>query len=348
MATQDVQHRNVVDDPILEIRDASVRFEMSRGTSTVLDEVSIDIGRNEIVGVVGESGSGKSMFASALLDAVDDPGRLSGEIIYHPEDGRPVDILDIPSDELNRIRWEEIAFMVQGSQSGFNPTMTIEDHFIETIRGHDTDLGEGMDRTYELLENLYLEPDQVLDSYPHQLSGGMKQRTLIALALVLEPDVLVMDEPTSALDLLMQRSIIGLLQDLHEMYSLTLVFITHDLPLVTDLADRLAVMYSFQFVETGPTDDILDNAAHPYTRALLNAVPNLSAPTEGMKPIEGSSPDPVNVPSGCSYHPRCPLADEMCRQNEPVLENVGSNHDAACFYADETRESIPLSHKEES
>jgi len=337
-----------VADPILEVRDGSVTFDMSRGVSRVLDNVDIEIGREEILGVVGESGSGKSMFASTLLDSVDEPGRTSGEVIYHPEDGDPVDILGFTTQELKRVRWEEISFVVQGAQSGFNPTMTVGDHFEETLISHDADLDDGMKRATQLLRDVYLEPVNVLDSYPHQLSGGQKQRALIALSLILEPEILVLDEPTASLDLLMQRSILSLLAELQEQYSLTMLFITHDLPLVTDLADRLAVMYAFEFVEVAPTEAILESAAHPYTRALLNSVPDMTSPVDGMQPIEGSSPDPVNVPSGCSYHPRCPVADETCKNTDPPLEPVDREHLAACFYPDEAREAITLPHLEKT
>jgi oligopeptide/dipeptide ABC transporter ATP-binding protein len=348
--SQEVTVDDVGSDPILEVRDAAVTFDMDRGTSRVLDDVSFTFERGEIVGVVGESGSGKSMLASALLDAVVDPGQLSGEVWFHPEDGEPVDVLSLSDSELKSVRWENIAFVVQGAQSGFNPTMTIQDHFVETLREHDTPLEEGMQRANELLRDLYMEPDTVMDSYPHELSGGMKQRALIALGLILEPDVLVMDEPTAALDLLMQRSIISLLADLREKYDVTMVFITHDLPLVSDLADRLAVMYAFEIIEAGPTNEILQRAAHPYTRALLNSVPNISTPVEEMRVIEGSAPDPVNVPEGCSYHPRCPLADQQCRDEDPEYHMIDEEHDhvAACFHWEEAQTELPMSHVAES
>ena len=328
--------------PILEVRNASVVFGMDRGESRVLDDVSIDIEREEILGIVGESGSGKSMFASALLDAVVEPGRLTGEITYHPRNGDPVDVLDLSGDELRRLRWEEISMVFQGAMSSFNPTMDIRGHFEETIDAHNHDFTAGMDRAHELLADLYLEPERVLDAYPHELSGGMQQRALIALSLVLEPDVLVMDEPTAALDLLMQRSILSLLEDLQSKYELTLVFITHDLPLVAELADRLAVMYAFEFVEAAPADVILSDAAHPYTRSLLNATPNLDAPLENMAAIEGSSPDPVNVPAGCSYHPRCPLATEECVESDPAYFDAGGNHEVSCFHWEDAAEAIPF------
>jgi oligopeptide/dipeptide ABC transporter ATP-binding protein len=204
-----------------------------------------------------------------------------------------------------------------------------------------------MERARQLLEDVYLEPKQILESYAHQLSGGQKQRALIALGLILEPDVLVMDEPTAALDLLMQRSIVSLLAELKEEYSLTIVFITHDLALVTDLADRIAVMYGFDVVEIGPSEELLSSSGHPYTRKLLNTVPNIGQGTAEMDIIEGSAPDPVNVPSGCTFYPRCPLADEQCEQVDPPLDPVGDDHFAACHYPDAAKEAIPLAHMED-
>lgn len=326
---------------LLEVRNASVSFDMDRGTSKVLDDVSIDIYRDEIIGVVGESGSGKSMFASALLDAVVEPGVLSGEVIYHPPDGEPYNIRKLSDRDLKRFRWEEISMVFQGAMDSFNPTMTIGEHFEETLYAHDYELEAGMEHGRTLLEDLYLDPDRVLGSYPHQLSGGMAQRALIALSLLLKPNVLVMDEPTAALDLLMQRSITSLLSKLHEEYDITIVFITHDLPLVANLADRLAVMYAFQFVEVGPCHDVLKDAAHPYTRALLKAVPNLAAALDEMQPIEGDSPDPVDVPIGCSYHSRCPLANEQCVGTQPAFRDVSDRHRAACHHWSEAREVLP-------
>lgn len=329
-------------DPILEVRNTTVTFSMDRGESRVLDNTSLDIQRNEIIGIVGESGSGKSMFASSLLDAIVNPGVIDGNVTYYPENGDPVDVLDLTDDELRQLRWNEIAMVFQGAQSSFNPTITIEKHFKETIEAHNQDINSQMEHARQILEDLYLEPDRVLNSYPHELSGGMQQRTLIALSLTLEPDVLVMDEPTAALDLLMQRSILTLLDSLQNKHDLTIVFITHDLPLVAGLADRLAVMYAFEFVEVGPSNKILEQAAHPYTRSLLNAVPNLSASLNEMSPIEGKSPDPVNVPNGCSYHPRCPLSDDTCTVEDPDFHDVSVDHHVTCFHWESSKEEIPM------
>lgn len=230
----------------------------------------------------------------------------------------------------------------QGALDSFNPTLNVRQHFRETLSAHGADREAGMERARELLSELYLDPEGVLDSYPHELSGGMKQRALIALSLVLEPEVLVMDEPTGALDLLMQRSILGLIEKLKRRYDLTIVFISHDLPLVANLADRIGVMYAFDLAEVGPAEEIVGNPRHPYTRALLKAVPNLRTPFEEMAPIPGESPDPVAVPEGCSYAPRCPLADDMCRAAEPPYEQVGEDHRAKCIYTGEVPDAVPL------
>jgi len=337
---------NAVDDAILEIQHASVTFDMSRGTSRVLDDVSMDVERGEILGVVGESGSGKSMFASALLDAVVDPGHLTGEITYNPAEGQSVDVLNLTDEELRRLRWEKISMVFQGAMSSFDPTMKIGAQFRETIEAHDEDMDEGMARARQLLEDLYLDPERVLSAFPHELSGGMAQRALIALSLVLEPDVLVMDEPTAALDLLMQRSIIALLDTLQEEYDLTMVFISHDLELVSELADRIGVMYAFEMIEVADSNDVITDSKHPYTRQLINATPNLDTPVEAMRPIDGEAPDPVAVPEGCSYAPRCSMADITCQSEDPPLAEVERGHASACHYADDVGAEIPLSIEE--
>lgn len=331
------------EDIVLQLQDVTASFDMERGQSRVLDDVDITIYREEILGIVGESGSGKSMFAAALLDAVVKPGQTTGTITYYPRDGDPIDILRLGTEELKSIRWEDVSMVFQGAMSSFNPTMKIKGHFEETIRAHNASYNDRMDHAYQLLSDLYLDPERVFDSYPHELSGGMKQRALIALSLLLEPEVLVMDEPTAALDLLMQRSILSLLSDLQENYNLTVIFITHDLPLVAGLADRLGVMYAFDFVEFGQSEDVVRNAAHPYTRALLRTVPSVDASLSEMRPIEGESPDPVNVPTGCSYHPRCPLADKTCVDSEPPFHDVDTGHKATCYHWEAAREEIPYS-----
>jgi peptide/nickel transport system ATP-binding protein len=350
------------EDIVMSVEDARVQFGMSRGQAWVLNDVSLDVRREEILAVVGESGSGKSMFAAALMDAVEDPGHLSGDVTYYPrEDGSDetpsadqigsydavgddsIDVLGMSEGELDNFRWEEVSMVFQGAMNSFNPTMKIKGHFHETIQAHNAVLDERMEHVRNLFEALHLDPDRVMNSYPHELSGGMKQRALIALALVLEPEVLVMDEPTAALDLLMQRSIISMLRELRDEFELTIVFITHDLPLVAGLSDRIGVMYSFEFIEVGDTRSLLKDAAHPYTRALLRSVPSIESDIDEMEPIEGARPDPVNIPTGCSFHPRCPVADDRCEIEDPDLVSVGDDHQTACFYSDQARNELSYS-----
>ena len=332
-------------DTILELRNASVTFSMDRGTARVLDDVSLDLHRHEVLGIVGESGSGKSMLAAAMLNVVDEPGHLTGEVTYYPPSAEPIELISASKKELSSVLWEEIAMVFQGAMSSFNPTLTIRGHFRETLQAHNKNVGEGMAHARDLLSDLYLDPDRVLGAYPHELSGGMNQRALIALALLLEPNVLVMDEPTAALDLLMQRSIISLMEKLQEKYNLTVVFITHDFSLVADLADRLGVMYAFDMVEVGDTSTMTSDPSHPYSRALLKAVPYLEGPLDDMSAIEGQSPDPVNRIEGCSYNPRCPVATDKCLNEDPAMlkvDELDANHVAACFHTDNAREEIPL------
>ena len=345
MSTDQIESEDRSDtdpDTVIEIENATVSFPSGRGRARPLNDVSFEVKQGEILGIIGESGSGKSMFASAVLDSVVEPGVLTGSVRYYPEEGDPVVINELSPAEVRGLRWESLALLPQGAMSVFNPVRDIETHFRETLDSHGRDEDEGMDRARELLREVNLEPESVFDNYAYELSGGQKQRILIALSLLLDPDVLIMDEPTSALDLLMQRQVLNHLYQVREEYDLTIVIISHDLPLVTGFAQRLAIMYAFEIIEVGDARDILGNPSHPYTRALLRSTPSLSMDPEDIQGIEGRSPDPVNIPSGCSYHPRCPLADDRCEIEDPALAEIEPGHTAACFYWDQAADAVPL------
>ena len=329
-------------DTILEIRDANVTYEMGRGQARVLNDVDLDIYRGEVLGIVGESGSGKSMFASTLLDSVEEPGIASGEVRYYPAEGDPVNVLDLDNSDLKRVRWEEIALVSQGAMSSFNPVKPIRTHFEETLAAHNADEDAGMERAREIMRDLNLDPEAILDSYQHELSGGQRQRALVALGLLLDPELLILDEPTASLDLLMQRSILRLLLKVKDEYDLTLVIISHDMPVVSGFADRLGVMYAFEFAELGETEAVMRNGGHPYTRALIRSTPDLDAPVDEVTTIKGDSPDPVNIPSGCSYHPRCPISQQRCQVEDPELLELESGQEVACFYPDQARRELDV------
>ena len=229
---------------MLEVEDLEVYYDTEEGSVKAVDGVSFSIGEGENVGIVGESGSGKSMFAASLLDAIPEPGLLSGEVTYYPEKGEPVDVLGLAPEELRQLRWEEIAMVFQGAQSSFNPTITLRDHFKETIEAHNYNMQQAMDHARELLTELYLEPDRVLDAYPHELSGGMQQRVGLARALAVDPEILLMDEPFGALDAQTKDRMQTELLQLWESERKTVVFITHDISEAIFMADRVLVMSS--------------------------------------------------------------------------------------------------------
>jgi len=325
---------------VLRAEDLSVVYKMPRGIARVVDRVTIDFRVGRVTAIVGESGSGKTMMASALMKLVPYPGKIEGRILFRSDLlGGVVDILKLSPKELRIIRWREIAMVFQGAQNSFNPTIKIKDHFLDTARAHGLDEKIALEKACKLLELVKLDPERVLESYPHQLSGGMKQRTLIALSLLLDPKVLILDEPTSALDLISQKVLIDLLKDIHERYHMTMIFITHDLPLIAGLAHYVAVMYAFKVVEFGPIDKIIRNPRHPYTVGLLKAIPPLRGELRFVKPIPGSHPDPVNPPPGCRFWPRCPLATDVCRKVEPKMVEVEKDHFVACHRWEEVEVS---------
>jgi len=311
---------------LLSIEDLRVVHQSGRGFVKAVDGVSLNVFRGEVLGIVGESGSGKSTLAHTVLRILPPPAQvLGGSITFNG-----IDILRIPENEFRKFRWRKLAMVPQTALNALNPTMKIAEHFLETARFHGIkDRGQVMEKASKLLEFLGLEPSRVLSSYPHELSGGMRQRVLIALSLLLDPELLILDEPTTALDVLTQRFILDLLKDIKAKLNLTMIFITHDIAIIADLADRVAVMYAGKIVEVGNVYTVFKNAKHPYSQALIKSVPSLVGKLDDMKPIPGSPPDLVNPPPGCRFHLRCSFTMDICRKEEPPMIEA----DKGCFVA---------------
>ena len=318
-------------ESILSIKNLHVEYYTPRGSVKAVRNVNLDIYEKDVVFIVGESGAGKSTLVHAILQLL--PPKTSsvrGEAIYR-KDGQEIDILKLKGNKLRRFRWKEISMVFQGAMNSLNPVLRIKDQLHAIMADHGVSMSreEAYKRMYELLEVVRLDAPRVLNSYPHELSGGMKQRVMIAAALLLNPRIVILDEPTTALDVLIQRSIIDLLVELHKKYGLTMIFITHDLSLAATLADRIAVMYAGTIVEVGTYEQIFYRPKHPYTIGLLRSIPKIT--DERIESIPGSPPDMINLPSGCKFHPRCKYKVDKCIKEEPKLEMVEENHYVACW-----------------
>jgi peptide/nickel transport system ATP-binding protein len=325
------------DDVVLSIEDLWVEYQTPAGQMQAVRGATLQIRAGESVALIGESGSGKSTLGLALLCLLVRTARVSkGRALFRTGDGRILDLFSLGKGELRDFRWQECAMVFQAALNSLNPVMRVGDHFIETARAHDEKNDrKTRERAVELLRLVQLDADRVYSSFPHELSGGMRQRVSIALSLLLEPQLIILDEPTTALDILTQRAIIDVIRSLRQRLSFTMMFISHDLSLAAELADRVATMYAGELVEVGNVRDVFYNPKHPYTVGLLNAVPPIAG--EEFTPltaIPGSPPNLLAMPSGCSFHPRCPYATDLCSRQVPPLFTIGDGHLAACFYRD--------------
>ncbi|MFE2757880.1 ABC transporter ATP-binding protein [Actinosynnema sp. NPDC059335] len=308
-------------DAVLEIRGLNVDYGLGDDAVHAIRDVDLTLHRGEVLGLAGESGSGKSTLAYGLTRLLPPPGVITGgEVLYHPDGGDPVDVLRMDHRALRAFRWAETAIVFQGAMNSLNPVHRISTQLTDVIKAHDPD-GTGasrLERARELLRLVGISADR-LDSYPHQLSGGMRQRVMIGMALALEPKVVIMDEPTTALDVVVQRQILRQLVELRERLGFSVVFITHDLSLLVEFSDRIAIMYGGRIVEEAASADLYRDPLHPYSHGLLNSFPALRGPKRELTGIPGSPPDLRSMPSGCSFHPRCPHAMERCGVEVPVL-----------------------------
>ena len=316
--------------PVLSVRGLTTKFETRTGTVTAVDGVSFDVGPGEVLGVVGESGSGKTMTGFSVLGLIDKPGRISaGEVLLNGQDLRK-----LREAEMHKLRGDRIAMIFQDPMMTLNPVLRIDTQMIETIQAHrDVSKARAQEMAAEALGLVGIpSPVERLRNYPHELSGGMRQRVVIAIALMLEPDLIIADEPTTALDVTIQSQILSEVQKLLQSRQTALIWITHDLTVVAGLADRVAVMYAGRIVESGPVEDLLDRPAHPYTQGLIASIPSSVPRGERLVPINGMTPSLINLPKGCAFSPRCPRADNTCQATRPEETHLDDARALRCFH----------------
>ncbi|HEU5353803.1 MAG TPA: dipeptide/oligopeptide/nickel ABC transporter permease/ATP-binding protein [Actinocrinis sp.] len=307
------------DAPLLQVRGLTVEYATARGSSVAVAGVDLDVRRGEFLGVVGESGCGKSTLLFAIARLLSAPASTTGGSVTFK--GR--NLVAMTEKQLNVLRWRDYSVVMQSAMNALNPVRTIGAQFKDAIEAHaDFSAEKIRDRSVEVLQLVGIDPVH-LKSYPHQLSGGMRQRAMIAMALLFTPDLVIMDEPTSALDVVAQRSLMVQIKELQQLLGFAVIFVTHDMSLVSRFSDRLVVMYAGQVVEAGPTRTVFDTPSHPYSKGLLDAFPSIHGERVELKGIPGSPPDLGNPPSGCRFNPRCPVVRERCRSQEPELYQIG-------------------------
>ena len=309
-------------EPILSVRDLRVEYETTAGPAKAVSGVSFDLFPGEFLAVVGESGCGKSTMLFSIAQLLTYPARtVGGSVLFKGQD-----LASLDAESLRQVRWRDISVVMQSAMNALNPTLSIGAQLADTCRAHtDWDEQRIAERSAEVLHMVSIDPTH-LASFPFQLSGGMRQRAMIAMALLLEPKLIIMDEPTSALDVVAQRSLMRQVEDLRRQLGFAVLFVTHDMSVVSHFSDRLAVMYAGQIVELGVTRDVFDHPRHPYARGLMDAFPSLVGELGELTGIPGNPPNLVNPPVGCLFAPRCPHATDECRAERPTLEETGGHY----------------------
>ena len=315
--------------PTLDVQDLHTDFDTRAGVLRAVDGVSLTVGRGEVLGLVGESGSGKSVTGFSIIGLIDPPGRVTtGKILFQ---GR--DLVGLPEPELRRLRGRHIAMIFQDPMMTLNPVLSVETQMIETVQAHErVSRAEARTRSRDALGQVGIpSPDERLSSYPHQFSGGMRQRVAIAIALLHNPALIIADEPTTALDVTIQAQILAVVQKLATERGVSLLWITHDLTVVACLADRVAVMYAGRIVESGPVGDVLDRPLHPYTAGLIGSVPSRNQRGHRLLQIPGMTPSPLDRPKGCAFRTRCAHTDAVC-ETEPAMTRPTQDRTLRCFH----------------
>ncbi len=325
-------------DSLLDIRGLRVDYGSGPETVHAVVDADLQLRRGEVLGLAGESGSGKSTLAYAAIRLLRAPGMITGgQVLYHPEPGRAVNLLALDEPQLRGLRWSQIAVVLQSAMNALNPVLSIGVQLTDVLQAHvpDMDAATRKHRAAELLEMVGITADR-LRSFPHELSGGMRQRVMIAMALALQPQIVILDEPTTALDVVTQREILEELSELRAKLGFAVLFITHDLSLLVEIADAIAVMYAGRLVERADAASLFRAPRHPYTVGLLNSFPAMHGPRQRRTGIPGSPPDLRLLPTGCVFHPRCPFAMDRCRTESPPLLRPGRASDrlAACWLQD--------------
>ena len=327
-------------EAVLRVEDLSIVYRTKRGDVKATSRASFDLHPGEALALIGESGSGKTTISLALIRKLPKNAVITSGHIHYQRDGNVQDVLKLSNRQLREFRWKDCAMVFQGAQNAFNPVLKVRRQFEDTAQSHGwKDKAAIRERALKLLELVRLDPERVYDAYPHELSGGMKQRTLLALGVLLNPQIVILDEPTTALDILTQRAIIDVLNDMQRQLRFSIIFISHDLSLAAEMADTVATVYAGEIVEIGPVNDIFYRSLHPYTYGLLTSVPTLEHLQDHLQSIPGSPPNLINPPAGCKFHPRCGFATDACKKEHPPLEQDIGTHLAACWHKDRLLES---------
>lgn len=323
------------EENILEIKGLEITYEVEEGTVRAVNNIDISLGKGKTLGLVGETGAGKTTTALAVLRLVPDPPGVikNGEIFLEGKN-----IFNYTEKDMELIRGDQVSMIFQDPMTSLNPVLTVGDQIAEVIMIHQSlNKKQAYEKAKDMLELVGI-PGERAGEYPHQFSGGMKQRVVIAIALACNPKVLIADEPTTALDVTIQAQVLELMKNLRDKYGTSMILITHDLGVVAEVCDEVSIMYAGKIIEHGNLVDIFDNHKHPYTEGLFNSLPNIEDKGEPLKPIPGLVPDPSNLPSGCAFHPRCPYAKDICKEQVPEKICMNDTHTVSCLmYSEKTK-----------
>lgn len=322
-------------DIIIELKDIVVEYPLKTGSVKAVNNANLKIERGKITALVGESGSGKTTLASTILRCLTSPGKLcSGSILFHSKDKSTIQVDTLNEKELEKFRWEKVSMVFQAAQSSLNPVMTIWESFYETYHCHFPEVSKEVirDKSIELLKSVKLDAERILLSYPHELSGGMKQRVIIAFSMLLDPELIILDEPTTALDVITQDYIFRILKEINKTKNVTMLLMTHDMNVVGKFSDMVGIMYAGSIMEFGPTKEVFKNQLHPYTEGLIHATPSLWGDISSLKSIPGSPPDLKNLPNGCSFAERCSYCSDCCLKAFPPRIDLHDDSFLHCYH----------------